>query len=137
MRSVVVAGLALALTGCELYFGDHHAADAASGPDSALQLVHVTITVTGENVPFPGAIVYFQNADSSLVEDTTTDVNGDASADMAPGGDVTAIVAGVAYTYIGIDSDDHLHLAIAPQPTSGRITMNVTVPVDNSAYSYQ
>jgi len=51
----------------------------------------VKLTVTDEGLPRMGVKVYFQNADSSLVSATMTDVNGVASAVMEAGGFVTAI----------------------------------------------
>src|SRR5262245_25587661 len=57
--------------------------DAATGP--------VTLTITKEGLPVAGVHVYFQNSNSTLVADATTDAAGHASADMAAGGFVTAI----------------------------------------------
>jgi len=51
----------------------------------------VTLIVTERSAPAPGIVVYFQNADGSLVARGTTDVSGVAAAKMAPGGNVTLI----------------------------------------------
>lgn len=51
----------------------------------------VKLTVTDSGLPRMGIKVYFQNADSSLVSATMTDVSGVASAVMEAGGFVTAI----------------------------------------------
>jgi hypothetical protein len=60
------------------------ALDAPSGP--------VMVNVSNGGVGVTGITVYFQNADSSLVSETTTDSSGNASAVMVAGGFVTALV---------------------------------------------
>jgi hypothetical protein len=68
--------------------------DGPQGPDGTPDTPTeglVKLTVTDAGLPRMGVKVYFQNADSSLVSATMTDVNGVASAVMEAGGFVTAI----------------------------------------------
>src|SRR5688572_23960688 len=58
---------------------------ATSGP--------VSLTILEGVMPRVGIRVVFQNADSSLVSDTTTGTDGKATAIMEPGGYVTAFDA--------------------------------------------
>lgn len=129
--------IALALGAC----GDNvprAASDAAvpPNPDAALQPVAIAVAQGG--VPVAGVRVYFQNADSSLVSSTSTDVNGEASAVMAAGGFVTAIdpftwainavlnPTDELYTYAGVKPGDRLQLS-AP---GGAIAITVILPPD-------
>jgi hypothetical protein len=56
----------------------------------------VTVTVTDGGSAAPGAVVYFLNADNSVVAEKMTDGSGVASATMAPGGSVTVIEPAIA-----------------------------------------
>ncbi len=60
------------------------ALDAPAGP--------VALNVSNGGIGVAGITVYFQNADSSLVSETTTDSSGNASAVMVAGGFVTALL---------------------------------------------
>ena len=97
MSKVALAVLILAI-GCDdpllLASADPTEPDPGAGaPDAgvptAAGLVSIVVTLGG--APQEGVIVYFQNADSSLVASTTTDASGLASATMVAGGFVTAI----------------------------------------------
>src|SRR4051812_16039965 len=65
----------------------------------------VSITTTAGNAPVAGVHVYFLNADSSVALATTTDANGTASAVMAAGGSVTAIVPYTQLAFGGVSDE--------------------------------
>jgi hypothetical protein len=131
----------LALTACGgnsvRHFADGPPASDAPGGDAALQ--PVTLTITNGTTPVPSIHVYFQNADSSLVVDATTDASGTASAVMAAGGYVTAIdpftavitnPAHTLETFSAVKPGDHL---VLNQPAVTPITVNISPPFDSNA----
>ncbi|MGC4117877.1 MAG: hypothetical protein QM765_25685 [Myxococcales bacterium] len=78
--------------------GDDDFTGLPDGPDrpdtpepDGPQVGLVKLTITDGGTPQPMVKVYFQNADSTIVSATMTDVNGVASAVMEAGGFVTAI----------------------------------------------
>jgi hypothetical protein len=114
--------------------------DTAPGADSSGDAASstVTVTITGAGTGTAGVHVYFQNADSSLVADVTTDASGNASAAMMAGGYATAIdpwfVQGNhrLFTWSGVKPGDHLLLDEGiSSPTS--ININVNAPYDATA----
>jgi hypothetical protein len=134
--------------------------DAAKAPDAAPDaapttgVVTVTVTLGGSGVA--AVPVYFQNADSSVVSDTTTDGSGVASATMRAGGFVTIIEPTVAVTqpaasvgsvtnatlltWSGVKPGDNLRDDLDPvTPANVPSTINITAPVDSNAAvtSYQ
>ena len=125
MRALV---LVAALAAC----GDGIAApDATLAPDAPRGLVRVHVTG-----PDAQAVrVIFQNADSSLVLATRTDVAGRANAFMAPGGFVTIVApAGFQqsmYTWFDVQPDDELVLGEEfTVPGQLAPSFRVTVPED-------
>ena len=101
----------------------------------------VTVHVTLEGSAAPGVVVYFLNADSSVVSDTTTDSDGSASALMAAGGSVTVIEPQAPET---LSASDHLDTIEGVQPgdlipidvdlpDAGFITFSLVVPTDATA----
>jgi len=128
--------------------GQVDAADAA--PDAAVPQ-NVTLTITKNGSPAREVVVYFQNADSSLVATATTDADGVAQAMMAAGGYVTAInpfttpipaitVAGIAppdelRTFAGVKPGDRLVLTHDDPPES--FLVRVIVPEIARGTSYE
>ena len=104
-------------------------------PPAAPVYVHVTITISNAGEPVVGAVVYFQDADSAAATSALTDAHGDASATLARGGSVTARTADGVYTYVGIDDDEHLRLALTPPPLAGRSVTVTGATVDYPAAS--
>jgi hypothetical protein len=113
--------------------------DAA--PDAPIDAMPapVRLTIQKNGSPASDVIVYFQNADSSLVATLTTDGNGVAETVMAPGGYVTAInpfttplaVGGRAEpdqlrTFAGVKPGDRLVLTHNDPPE--QFDVLVTVP---------
>ena len=118
----------VALVSCNGGDGLKHidsAVGTGDGPtDSAIDAapLPVTVTITGNSgTAVVGATVYFQNADSSLVAEATTDASGSASQLMAAGGYVTALIPQVEdgfaasgfqqvqiETFAGVQPGDHL-----------------------------
>jgi hypothetical protein len=109
-------------------------ADAAGDP--------VTLTATRNGIPVPGVHVFFQNSDSSIVSNTTTDDNGTASAVMAAGGYVTAVdpyalpalgatASNDVMTFVHVKPGDHLRLSEGSAATF--IAVNISAPFDPAA----
>lgn len=112
----------------------------------------VTVTVTLGGLPKMGQTVYFQQPESTLVLETTTDANGKAQAVVRSGGFVTVIepepvLALQAFevpvitthlaTFAGVKEGDDLHLDIQPAPpTPTAITFDLTVPNEQVDHSY-
>ncbi|MDQ3370749.1 MAG: hypothetical protein M3680_35475 [Myxococcota bacterium] len=124
-----------------------HLPDAPPPPLDALDASTagpVTLTITEGGTPIPGVEVIFQDADSTVVLETTTGTNGVASATMDAGGYVTAIQPflntpqGIAQadlrTFVGVKPGDQLQLR-QPGEQPG---VNVTFagPMDPNAFSY-
>jgi hypothetical protein len=123
-------------------------------PDAAAPQV-VTIAVTENGSPAAGAIVYFQNADSSLVAELQTGSDGTASQLMAAGGFVTLIEpqlpVGVADvtglpeipsnqeidTFSDVKPGDVLHVDLVNEGAATAVTFPVIVPADGSASRYE
>jgi hypothetical protein len=125
MRGALV--LVTALVACGDGIG---APDATVAMDAARGLVRVRIAGMD-----PGTShVIFQNADSSLVLATHTNLDGTANAFMAPGGFVTVVVSGSReeiYTWFDVQPGDELVLgesSILPGPLAA--SFRVTVPDD-------
>lgn len=148
MRSIHYSWLAIALLAC----GDdgvHHLADG--GPDGPVEFDApptndpVTVTVTNGGSAAAGVKVYFLNADSSVVSNTTTGADGNATAVMDAGGTVTVIepqsldtpqLTGRAFTggqldtFAGVKPGDHLFVEVGGGSTQNSATFNVTIPTD-------
>lgn len=126
MRGAVL--LVAALAACGDGIG---APDATLAPDSPRGLVRVRVTG-------PDALavrVIFQNADSSLVLSTRTDVAGTANAFMAPGGFVTLVIAEGfqqrLFTWADVQPGDELvHGEVFTLPGPLAPSFRVTVPDD-------
>jgi len=97
--------------------------------------------------PAPGVLVYFQNADNSVVATVNTDGNGIAQAVMVAGGYVTAInpfttpvaVAGVTppdelRTFAGVKPGDHLVLTHNDDPAFANVSVTVPEIVGGTRY---
>lgn len=122
--------------------------DAPPPPDAdvdASTFGPVSLTILQGTTPQVGVKVVFQNANNSLVTETTTGTDGKASAMMAPGGFVTAfdpfpVPQGISgselRTYSGVKPGDELRLY---QPDFGTPSIDVTflVPVAPNAGSYR
>lgn len=123
--------------------------DAPPPPDSnvdASDFGPVSLTILQDETPQVGITVLFQNADSSVVSETTTGSDGKASAMMRAGGFVTAVdpfpntPTGVqetdVRTFAGVKPGDQLRLT--QDFGGGNTTVNVTVllPVDVNASMY-
>jgi hypothetical protein len=109
----------------------------------------VTIAVTVNGGPAPGADVYFQNADNSLVAHVQTGSDGQASEVMAAGGYVTLVQpaappggggAGLVSpanqnldTFAGVKPGDVLHIDLGELVAQEPINITVTAPLDPSA----
>jgi hypothetical protein len=141
--------LLFAAVGCGDDSNIRHTPDAPPGidgqvtPDTANQAV--TVTVTRDGMGLDGVVVYFQNADSSLVKMAMTDASGVASTVMAAGGSVTALdpfssgQAGIQqnmlFTWEGVKPGDNLILRDTNRPV---INVNVIAPTvaDKSIVGY-
>jgi hypothetical protein len=131
----------------------HHLADGGgdaprapdASPDAPTTGV-VTITVTVKGVGAANVPVYFQNADSTVVSDTTTDGSGVATATMRAGGFVsviepTVVVANAVVTeagaslltFSGVKPGDQLRDDLQP-PTVADVptTVNIVAPIDTN-----
>jgi hypothetical protein len=115
----------------------------------------VTIVVTLDGSAAPGATVYFQNADSSLVAEATTGSDGTATQVMKAGGFVTLIEPQAVTvvtpppdvsspitpngqqvdTFADVEPGDVLHVDIGSVAETGA-TIQLTVPADGSAAEY-
>jgi hypothetical protein len=123
--------------------------DAPPPPDSdvdASDFGPVTLTVLQDDTPQVGIKVVFQNADNSVVSETTTGTDGKATEMMRPGGFVTAIdpfpntPQGIPETdlrtFAGVKPGDQLRLS---QDFGGGNTIDVTVllPIAANASEYR
>jgi hypothetical protein len=147
MRLLVCALLAL---GCSDDGKVRHLPDAPPPPDSnvdAATFGAVSLSIFEGTDPRVGVRVIFQNADSSVVSDTTTGSDGKATAMMAPGGYVTAIdpypntPQGVASsdlrTFAGVKPGDQLRLFQPAINGGNAITVNVMLPIAANAIDYR
>ena len=115
MKRFVLAAALLAI-GCD----DPRLLASGEGPDAGAPAADASATagvvglvVTQHGTPEAGVVVYFQNADSSLVARAVTDLTGTARATMATGGFVTAVLAGQTsslYTFAAVKPGDQLVL---------------------------
>jgi hypothetical protein len=115
----------------------------------------VTIAVTLDGSAAPGATVYFQNANSTLVAEALTGSDGTATQVMEPGGFVTLIEPQAAVTnppdligtpivpnnqqvdtFADVKPGDVLHVDIDDETVATSITFQLTVPTDGSATTY-
>src|SRR5262245_15800099 len=94
------------LVGCGVPHRPNQPPDAQP-PDAPLDAFdpRVKITVVDSNGPMQGIRIFFQNADSSVVLATDTDVDGIARTEMPPGGFVTAVLP-YSRTHHEIPRDD-------------------------------
>lgn len=137
--------------GCGDSDGVRHLPDAPPPPDAdvdASTFGPVTLTITQGVDARVGIRVLFQNADSSVVADTTTGTDGKATAMMMPGGFVTAIdpfpgqsPGGISTvtdirTVAGVKPGDQLKMFERPVVEPASITVNVILPIDNNASEY-
>jgi hypothetical protein len=130
MRFII--GLALLTAACtESITGDDDGTPPppAGGP--------VQITVRDGNVPQAGIDVLFQDADDTVVLETTTNAMGMATATMTTGNVTIARTFPAAlqrnpeiYTYVGVVAGDNLALGDPTDDTGTPTTINVTVPAD-------
>lgn len=103
----------------------------------------VTLTVTMRGAPAQGVAVYFQNADSSLVREATTDEHGTAGAVLAAGGYVTVIEpddgSGTTRlaTFAATMPHDTLRLDLAPIGAIDSTAIAISVPRMMGAAGYQ
>jgi hypothetical protein len=117
--------------------GDTLSPTGDAGPNA------VGVTVTAHGAPAPGVVVYFQNADSSLVLGAVTDASGSASAALSAGGYVTVIEpddgsgATRLATFAAVAPGDALHLDLSPAGSTDSVDVAITVPVLAGAASYQ
>lgn len=115
--------------------------DADADIDTAAEAV--TLTVTKNGAPVPGVLVYFQNANNSLVKKADTDAAGKASAIMDAGGFVTAIDPFASEspqsgdndlrTFAGVKPGDALVLTRVDSPFT---SVTLTLPTDPLASDY-
>lgn len=110
----------------------------AMPPDSK----HVQIVVRDGALPQANVEVIFQNADDTVVADTMTDANGQATAEMPSGGNLTVIrtypvpappkdpTPAEVYTYVGVKPGDRLVLVRPPNDQTPASAINVIVPQD-------
>ena len=118
--------------------------DAPLPPDAPASGT-VSIEILEGITPRVGVRVLFQNADSSVVADTTTGTDGKASATMEAGGYVTAIDPFVGLpqgvqttelrTIAGVKPGDQLRLYERAEE-GAPLSVDVTVPLDGNAASY-
>jgi hypothetical protein len=137
--------LAFALIACGGN-GVHHLADSGidgANPDApgSNSSGIVTVEVTSNGAPAAGVQVYFQNADSTLVDDgsAVTDATGKVTAMMAAGGFVTviepqnpdAVGENTLDTFAGVKPGDVLHDDVgSPTTTPVQSVVNLTIPTD-------
>jgi hypothetical protein len=129
-------------------FPDGPPTDAA--PDAPIDAMPapVRLTITKNGTPARDVVVYFQNADSSLVATLTTDANGVAETLMPAGGFVTAInpfttpipalggrLADQLRTFAGVKPGDRLVLTHVDPP--GSFDVLVTVPEISNGSRYE
>jgi hypothetical protein len=118
-----------------------HVPDArlVDAPDVDAPPQPVTITISAAGAPVAGTKVYFQNADSSLVSEATTDANGQASAMMVAGGFVTSVDAfgeatagdyAYLHTFAGVKPGDQL---VLDDPANAQIMLTLTMPEDSDS----
>jgi hypothetical protein len=145
--------------------GDAPMGPADAAPDAAPTPGLVSLTVTDGGSGVAGAVVYFLNADNSVVAEMMTDGSGVASATMAPGGSVTLlepqpVVTGPPpikspskhpdeaapppidnqnlITWEGVKPGDNLRDDLDPiQPDPAIITLTVTIPTDPNTAATQ
>ncbi len=132
----LVAALAAACGGDDVgSLPDAPLFDALDAPPSGNP---VTLTVKRSGAPVPDVKVYFLDANSAVVKNTVTDATGVASAEMAAGGSVTAIVpsdlaVGVArdelLTFAGVKPGDQLKIGSFTDPVD--TTFEIVVPADS------
>ena len=148
MRLLVGFTCALVAFGCSDDGKVRRLPDAPPPEVDASPFGSVSLSVVEGTTPRAGVRVLFQNADSSVVLDTTTGTDGKASAAMAPGGYVTAIdpfgveqpkglpVSADLRTFAGVKPGDQLRLVQAAQ-TTATINVNIVLPISNSAMEYR
>jgi hypothetical protein len=111
----------------------------------------VVVTVTRRGSPAIGRPVYFQGADSSLVAEMMTGVDGKASAVLATGGFVTviepepdppppgldvAVISTHLSTFAEVRSGEQLHLDLGPPAATVTTTFDLTVPDEGLGRKY-
>lgn len=123
--------------------------DAPPPPDADVDASNfgpVTLTVLFGDTPQANVPVYFQNADSSLVSETTTDADGKARAEMAPGGFVTAInplpiPQGGGQTdirtFAGVKPGDQLRLFASAGSSAQTVNVTFLLPTAAGAADYR
>jgi len=148
MRLLVGFTCIVMAVGCSDDSKVRHLPDAPPPPDAdvdASTFGPVSLTILEGTTPRVGIRVIFQNADSTVVADTTTGTDGKASAMMMPGGYVTAIdplpiPQGIATsdlrTFAGVKPGDQLRLFAQPLAQS-MITVNVVLPIENNSTEYR
>lgn len=124
-------------------------ADAPAGPhdsppliDTPPQAQPVLVSVTfPDGTPVPDVKVYFQNADSSVVGESSLDASGNARQVMNAGGYATAVVPNVLIAGFGVASMTYTvatwagvkpgdHLILTPPASGASIATTITIPVD-------
>ena len=91
----------------------------------------VAVSVAIDGAPGSGVAVIFQDADSSLVANATTDVAGRASTTMAAGGYVTVVMPDELDTVAGVQPGDELVFAVGSAASPGvPSAISVTIPSD-------
>jgi hypothetical protein len=149
MRLLVGFTCIVMAVGCSDDSKVRHLPDAPPPPDAdvdASTFGPVSLTILEGTTPQVGVLVIFQNADSTVVSETTTGTDGKASAMMMPGGYVTAIdpfpnrPQGVATsdlrTFAGVKPGDQLRLFESPIASTS-ITVNVVLPIENNSTEYR
>jgi hypothetical protein len=123
--------------------------DAPPPPDSnvdASDFGPVTLTVLQDDTPQVGITVVFQNADNTLVAETTTGTDGKATAMMRTGGFVTAFNPFVTpqgvqetdlRTFAGVKPGDQLQLTADFGGSGTSIDVTVLLPVATGASEYR
>jgi hypothetical protein len=114
--------------------------DQLDSPPDAGELVDprelVTLQFYADAVDLSGFAVYFQNADSTLVTATRTDIDGRARARMLDGGFVTmALPNGSMFTYANVRGGDTLIVNRADNNTE-RKEIQVSLPPSPGANIY-
>jgi hypothetical protein len=111
---------------------DHGAASRDAAPPDGTG-VDTTITVTRSTKPFPGAPVFFQAPDGTVLASVRTDLAGVATATIASHAIVTVVEAFVnqnrVSTFVDVPPGDHLTLDDIDGPRPAR-QVSVTIPVD-------
>lgn len=120
--------------------------DAPPPPDSN-DPGPVSLEILDGTEPRVGIRVIFQDADSTVVLDTTTGTDGKASATMKPGGFVTAIdpfpgrAGGIATndlrTFAGVAPGDQLRLVESPLTPPPSVNVTFVLPIENAASEYR